>query len=137
MKKIIRNFNNVKTFIKGDNISKIHSDEKPLYEFSKKVLENQFTAVIYPNQNGASIKIIINKAERIINVEKSESFQLKFGLIGAKLEIENFVSNDNNTRFDFSIKAVIGVGFMSKKINIFKKEIIIQKSNKSTQLNKQ
>jgi hypothetical protein len=26
---------------------------------------------------------------------------------------------------------------MSKKINIFKKEIIIQKSNKSTQLNKQ
>jgi len=130
MKKIKRNFDKMKTFIKGDNISEIHSDEKPLYEFSKKVLENQFTAEIYPNQNGASIKIIINKTERIINVEKNESFQLKFGLIGAKLEIENFVSNENNIRFDFSIKALIGVGFMSKKINIFKKEIITQRSNK-------
>ena len=130
MKKIKRNFDKMKTFIKGDNISEIHSDEKPLYEFSKKVLENQFTAEIYPNQNGASIKIIINKTERIINVEKNESFQLKFGLIGAKLEIENFISNENNIRFDFSIKALIGVGFMSKKINIFKKEIITQRSNK-------
>jgi len=130
MKKIKRNFDKMKTFIKGDNISEIHSDEKPLYEFSKKVLENQFTTEIYPNQNGASIKIIINKTERIINVEKNESFQLKFGLIGAKLEIENFISNENNIRFDFSIKALIGVGFMSKEINIFKKEIITQRSNK-------
>jgi len=135
MKKIKSNFDKMKTFIKGDNTSKIHPDEKPLYEFSKKVLENQFTAEIYPNQNGASIKIIINKTERIINVQKNESFQLKFGLIGAKLEIENFVSNDNNIRFDFSIKAVIGVGFMSKKINIFKKEIITQKSNKNHSIN--
>ena len=67
MKKIKRNFDKMKTFIKGDNISKIHSDEKPLYELSKKVLENQFTAEIYPNQNGASIKIIINKTRLLQN----------------------------------------------------------------------
>ena len=39
MKKIKKNFDKMKTFIKGDNTSKIHPDEKPLYEFSKKFLE--------------------------------------------------------------------------------------------------
>ena len=116
MKKVAGNIIKMKKFISGNNNSKIPSDEKPLYEFSKIVLENQFAVEIYPNQNGASIKIIANKTERIINVEKNESFQLKFGLIGAKLEIDNFLSNDDNICFDFSTKAIIGVGFMSKKI---------------------
>ena len=96
MKKIRGHFNKMNNFIKGDDLSKIHSDEKPLYEFSKKVLENQFVAEVYPNQNGALIKIILNETERIINIEKNESFQLKFGLIGTKLEIENFISNTTN-----------------------------------------
>ena len=115
-------------FIKGDDVSKIHSDEKPLYEFSKEVLENQFVAKVYPNQNGALIKMIVNETVRIINIEKNESFQLKFGLIGTKLEIENFISNNSNVSFDFSIKAVVGVGFLSKKINLFKKEIVMKKT---------
>ena len=67
--------------------------------------------------------------------KKNESFQLKFGLIGAKLEIDNFLSNDDNICFDFSTKAIIGVGFMSKKINVFKKEIIIKKDNKDHSIN--
>ena len=128
MKKLRGHFNKMNNFIKGDDISKIHSDEKPLYEFSKKVLENQFVAEVYPNQNGALIKIIVNETERIINIEKNESFQLKFGLIGTKLEIENFISNNNKVSFDLSIKAVVGVGFLSKKINLFKKEIAMQKA---------
>ena len=53
MTKIREHFNKINNFIKGDDISKNHSDEKPLYEFSKKVLENQFIVEIYPNQNGA------------------------------------------------------------------------------------
>jgi len=128
MKKIRGHFNKMNNFIKGDDLSKIHSDEKPLYEFSKKVLENQFVAEVYPNQNGALIKIILNETERIINIEKNESFQLKFGLIGTKLEIENFISNNNKVSFDLSIKAVVGVGLLSKKINLFKKEIVMQKA---------
>ena len=128
MKKIRGHFNKMNNFIKGDDISKIHSDEKPLYEFSKEVLENQFVAKVYPNQNGALIKMIVNETVRIINIEKNESFQLKFGLIGTKLEIENFISNNSNVSFDFSIKAVVGVGFLSKKINLFKKEIVMQKA---------
>ena len=127
MKKIRGHFNKMNNFIKGDDISKIHSDEKPLYEFSKEVLENQFVAKVYPNQNGALIKMIVNETVRIINIEKNESFQLKFGLIGTKLEIENFISNNSNVSFDFSIKAVVGVGFLSKKINLFKKEIVMKK----------
>ena len=128
MKKIRGHFNKMNNFIKGDDISKIHSDEKPLYEFSKEVLENQFVAKVYPNQNGALIKMIVNETVRIINIEKNESFQLKFGLIGTKLEIENFISNNSNVSFDFSIKAVVGVGFLSKKINLFKKEIVMKKT---------
>ena len=128
MKKIRGHFNKMNNFIKGDDLSKIHSDEKPLYEFSKKVLENQFVAEVYPNQNGALIKIILNETERIINIERNESFQLKFGLIGTKLEIENFISNNNKVSFDLSIKAVVGVGLLSKKINLFKKEIVMQKA---------
>ena len=128
MKKIRGHFNKMNNFIKGDDISKIHSDEKPLYEFSKEVLENQFVAKVYPNQNGALIKMIVNETVRIINIEKNESFQLKFGLIGTKLEIENFISNNSNVSFDFSIKAVVGVGFLSKKINLFKKEIVMKKA---------
>ena len=128
MKKIRGRFNKMNNFIKGDDISKIHSDEKPLYEFSKEVLENQFVAKVYPNQNGALIKMIVNETVRIINIEKNESFQLKFGLIGTKLEIENFISNNSNVSFDFSIKAVVGVGFLSKKINLFKKEIVMKKT---------
>ena len=128
MKKIRGHFNKMNNFIKGDDISKIHSDEKPLYEFSKEVLENQFVAKVYPNQNGALIKMIVNETVRIINIEKNESFQLKFGLIGTKLEIENYISNNSNVSFDFSIKAVVGVGFLSKKINLFKKEIVMKKA---------
>ena len=128
MKKIRGRFNKMNNFIKGDDVSKIHSDEKPLYEFSKEVLENQFVAKVYPNQNGALIKMIVNETVRIINIEKNESFQLKFGLIGTKLEIENFISNNSNVSFDFSIKAVVGVGFLSKKINLFKKEIVMKKA---------
>jgi len=128
MTKIREHFNKMNNFIKGDDISKNHSDEKPLYEFSKKVLENQFIVEIYPNQNGASIKIIVNETERIIKIEKNESFQLKYGLIGIKLEIENFISNNNNVSFDFSIKAVLGAGLLSKKINLFQKEITMQKA---------
>ena len=128
MKKIRGRFNKMNNFIKGDDVSKIHSDEKPLYEFSKEVLENQFVAKVYPNQNGALIKMIVNETVRIINIEKNESFQLKFGLIGTKLEIENFISNNSNVSFDFSIKAVVGVGFLSKKINLFKKEIVMKKT---------
>ena len=129
------NIKKIKKFIIGDNISKIPSDEKPLYEFSKIILKNQFTVEIYPNQNGASIKIIVNKIERIINVEKNESFRLKFGLIGAKLEIDNFISNVDNISFEFSIKAILGASFVSKKINVFKKQIIIKKSNKEHKIN--
>ncbi len=127
MKKIRGHFKKMNNFIKGDDISKIHSDEKPIYKFQKKVLENQFVAEVYPNQNGALIKIIVNETERIINIERNESFQLKFGLIGTKLEIENFISNNNKVSFNLSIKAVVGVGFLSKKISLFKKEIAMQK----------
>lgn len=119
----------LKNLIKGDENSKINSDEKPLYKFSKKILENQFTAEVYPNQNGASMKIIINETERIINIEKNESFQLKFGLIGARLEIEDFISNDNKVSFDFSMGVVVGVGLLSKKIKLFKKEVSLKKAN--------
>ncbi len=119
----------LKNLIKGDDNSKINSDEKPLYKFSEKFLENQFTAEVYPNQNGAFIKIIINETERIINIEKNESFQLKFGLIGAKLEIEDFISNNKNVSFDFSVGVLVGVGFLSKKIKLFKKEISLKKTD--------
>ena len=133
--KITGNINKIKKFIRGDNVSKIPSNEKPSYEFSKIILKNQFTVEIYPNQNGASIKIIVNKIERIINIEKNESFQLKFGLIGAKLEIDNFISNVDNISFDFSIKAILGTSLVSKKINILKQQIIFNKSGKEHKIN--
>ena len=127
MKNLKKYFDKVNSFTKEDSIPTSHLGEEPLYEFSKKVFENNFGAEIYPSQNGASIKIIINETEKIINVDKDESFQLKFGLIGAKLDIENLVSNQDKVRFDFSVRAVVGVGFLSKKIKLFEKPITMKK----------